>query len=335
MKYSSRIFLWGPIALLLILALTASARWWSVASDLSKRLDRMNGAHPVPGVTLRFASKTIGGFPFNVDAVLHDLEITVAGPRGPIAWKSENFAAHALTYGRAQWLLEAAGKQHLGWTTKDGKHHGLAFDIASLHASVIYDGDALSRFDLDLVGFNSPALDVARLQFHIRHNGAQIDVVGDVDSMRLSPPLRGVCGEEIGRVRFQGDLSNSAAFDSARSGRVTWQSGFDNWRAQGGRLYLAQGEFACSESNAFVQGQLGLDSAKRLRGLLTAQIAGFDKLREAVSHRAGAGTFIVSLLSQPQDPNPAHEGRVTVRAAFRDGMTWLGNTPVGINDPLY
>lgn len=335
MTYSSRLFLWGPLVLLLALALGTSGRWWWVANDLSKRLDAMNGHAPMPGVTLSFASKSIGGFPFNVDVVLHDMALTIDGPHGPIAWRAENFAAHALTYGRSQWIFEAAGHQRLSWKTKSGVAKSLAFEIGALHASAVFANDRLDRFDFDLIGFNSPALAIGRTQFHARRNPRtdQIDLVGSAEEMHLSPRLTGLCGELVDHIKFDGDLSNGNAFADTLAGIARWQSGFDAWHKRGGRFFLAQSELACGRSSVFAQGQLGLDDDKRPRGLLTAQIAGFGHLREAGGHFNSA--FTTALLNQPADPNPAQEGRITVRTAFRDGLTWLGNTPAGTNDPLY
>jgi hypothetical protein len=297
----------------------------------------MNGREVIPGVSLHFASKTVGGFPFRVDAVFKNFELGVIGPHGLIVYRAENFAGHALTYGRDQWIVEAAGKQQLRWTTKNGETVGLPFESGSLHASAVFRKETLDRFDLDLVGFDSAALNMARTQFHARHNpkADRIDVVVDVVELRLSPRLRGLCGEVVDHVKLDGDFSNAAAFAKAIAGDAKWQNGFDAWRAQGGRFFLAQSEIACGRSSAFVQGQLGLDEQKRPRGLLTAQMVGLGALSDGAEHGPPLGTFAKALLDQPRDPNPAQEGRVTVRAAFRDGITYLGNTPAGTNDPQY
>ncbi|HEX2592327.1 MAG TPA: DUF2125 domain-containing protein [Rhizomicrobium sp.] len=337
MKYSSRLFLWAPFVLLLALAVGVSARWYQVANALSAKLDTMNGREVIPGVSLHFASKTVGGFPFRVDAVFKNLELGMIGPHGLITWRAEDFAAHALTYGREKWIFEAAGKQRLSWTTRNGEPKGLPFESGSLHASAVFREAKLDRFDLDLVGFDSAALNAARIQFHARHNpkADRIDVVADVEEIHLSPPLRGLCGEVVDHVKLDGDFSNAAAFAKAITGDAKWQSGFDAWRSQGGRFFLGQSEIACGRSSAFVQGQLGLDAQKRPRGLLTAQLVGLGALGESAEHGPPLGTFAKALLDQPRDPNPAQEGRVTVRAAFRDGISYLGNTPAGTNDPQY
>jgi len=335
MNYSSRFFLWAPLALLLALALGVSARWWMVASDLPTKLDTLNGHETMPGVSIRFGSKSVSGYPFNVDTVFHDFTLTVKGPHGPIAWRAENFASHALTFGHPQWIFEAAGRQKLLWTDKKGRKRGLEFESGSLHASAVLKDGSLDRFDLDLVGFNSAALDIARTQFHARRNPSndQIDVVIDIDEAHLSPRLQGLCGETIDGIKLDGDFSNGSAFAKALAGNVSWQSGFDAWRRVGGRFFLAQSELACGKANVFSQGQLALDASKRPHGLLTARIAGFDGLM--MQHGQRPGTFASALLAQPRDPNPAKEGRVTVRAAFRDGVTYLGDSQAGTNDPLY
>jgi hypothetical protein len=337
MRYSSRFFLWAPFALLLALGLGVSARWWSVVHQLSAKLDAMNHHEVLPGVKLDFASKSLGGFPFNVDTLFHDLTVTLAGAHGPVTWHSENFASHALTFGGEHWIYEAAGHQRLTWTDSHGRHRGLAFEVGSLHASVSISDTRLERVDADLFGFDSPALAIAHTVFHARRNpGAdQLDMIVEMDEIHLSPPLRGSCGEIVDKLKIDGNFSNGSAFRAALAGGAPWQSGVDAWRKRGGRFFLSQGDFACGSSSAFVQGQIGLDDMKRPRGLLTAQIAGFAALRDGAAHANAKGTFVTALLNQSAEPNPAAEGRVTVRAAFRDGLTYLGNTPAGMNGPLY
>ncbi len=335
MKYSSRVFLWAPFALLMVLALAASARWWSVADDLSRRLDSANGHEISPGVRLHFAAKSISGFPFNVDAVFRDFELRVDGPHGPILWRAQNFAGHALTYGRNQWIFEAAGRQRLEWTTLSGDTKGLDFESGSLHASAILSEASLTRFDLDVIGFNSPAFASGRTQLHMRHRSDAIDVVMSADELRLSPQLRGLCGERIDRIAVGGDFSDASTFAGVLRAVSRWQDGIDRWRKAGGRFFLSDGSFVCGKTEAALQGQVALDEMKRPRGLVTAQIQRFSALRDAAARQGVEGTLANALINQPPEPNPEQEGRVTVRAAFRDGITYLGNTPAGTNDPLY
>src|SRR5215472_12638302 len=124
MRYSSRLFLYAPFVILLAIATAAMLRWRQLATEWETKLLAANrGEEIAPGVTLHFASEAISGFPFNLDAVLERPVFSVQSTRGPISLESEHFAIHALTYGRAQQIFEAAGKQILKWTDTEGGTH--------------------------------------------------------------------------------------------------------------------------------------------------------------------------------------------------------------------
>ncbi len=81
------------------------------------------------------------------------------------------------------WIFEAAGQQRLTWTTKAGAANSVGLPskigFAARQRRCIAGAAAESGFDLDLFGFNSPALAIARTQFHARRNPTadQIDIV--------------------------------------------------------------------------------------------------------------------------------------------------------------
>ena len=96
MKYSSRFFLYAPFGLFLAIALGVGIHWWLAASALSARLAAMNGREIVPGVTMRFASRIIAGFPFSLDTVFRGASFRVDTPHGPTEWRPEEFAMHRM-----------------------------------------------------------------------------------------------------------------------------------------------------------------------------------------------------------------------------------------------
>ena len=118
MRYSSRFFLYAPLAVVLLLFALAGGRWWSMASALSARLEAENGREIVPGVLFHFAAKRISGFPFSLDSELSDVTLAMGTATGTTVWHSEKFASHRLTYGRDETIFEAAGKQSLQWGGK-------------------------------------------------------------------------------------------------------------------------------------------------------------------------------------------------------------------------
>src|SRR5438477_11518857 len=167
MHYSNRLFLYAPFVVLLVLAAAAMLRWRQVADQWETELPPANRGHEItPGVSLHFDSEAIGGFPFNLDVVLVHMVLAVQSTRGPISLESERFAIHALTYGRAQQIFEAAGTQTVSWTDAEGATHRFVFVPGSLRASAIERDGQLARFDLDLDEFGSRALAAARAQFH-------------------------------------------------------------------------------------------------------------------------------------------------------------------------
>jgi hypothetical protein len=225
MKYSSRFFLYAPLAVFLILCVAASVTWWIKASALSDRLAAVNGREVMPGVTLAFAAKKIGGFPFNLDTEIRDFSVAVATPNGPTRWTAERFALHALTYGRDETIFEAAGRQRLEWTKEDGTRRTLDFAVGALRASAIVRSGSLSRFDLDLVGFGSKAFTAQRLQFHARQ---------DAKATQLFVTADGLTNCRHSTIRYSATVTIDKAFERLQLAEQSWSEAVASWRTAGG-----------------------------------------------------------------------------------------------------
>jgi hypothetical protein len=223
LTYSSRFFLYAPLGVFLALCVAASAAWWIKASDLSERLTAVNGHAVMPGVTVSFAAKKIGGFPFNLDTELTGFSVSVATPDGLTRWRSEKFAMHALTYGRDETIFEAAGKQRLEWD------HGRSLDFAvgALRASAILRGHALNRFDLDLIGFGSKAFTAQRLQFHVRQDGEALQIFAAADGLTH-------CRKNA--LRTEATVTGREALARLQKGEESWTAAIARWRAGGGSV---------------------------------------------------------------------------------------------------
>jgi len=336
MNYSSRFFLYAPFALLLAIAAVVGMQWWFAADALGKQLDAMNAREAMPGVTIRFAARSIGGFPFNLDAVFRDFRVTVATPHGPARWRAEHFALHALTYGRDETIFEAAGKQSLGWTDMKGRVHELPFETGSLHASAIESVGALSRFDLDIVGFGSPALTATRLQFHIRHvtNGNRLDVFASGDDIHLSPSLHGAFGDEVKLVALQGSIGAASTFDELRAGRADWHGAVEAWRNASGTLHADPFEIEGGGLDMVGHGDVSSDADHRPQGLLDFKITG---LTDWLAHSAPShpGGIAAALRDRAAKAGANEAGRMGAVLGARDGIVYLGDEPAGIVTPLY
>jgi hypothetical protein len=338
MKYSSRFFLFAPLGLFLTLFLGVGVHWWLAASALSKHLAALNGHEVVPGVTVRFSSRTIGGFPFTLDTVFRGISFRIDTPHGPAEWRPQEFAMHALTYGRDETIFEAAGKQELRWTKDNGSKRTLIFDVGALHASAIDDQAGLARFDLDLVGFGSKAFTAQRLQFHIRRDfpRATFDLVILADGVRFSPADSPGLGRQIAKARLEGAISHANAFDALRAGAERWTEAVERWRKSGGTLRVDSVWLKWREMTTIGHGALSLDDAHRPLGTLNFKITGMTDFQKCAAERHLARGPKTGLAGALLDRAAAgSSGPVDTVLGFAEGVVTLDSEPADTLAPLY
>lgn len=341
MKYSSRFFLYAPLVLFLALAVGAGANWWITADALSRKLDSLNGRPAMPGVTLGFSSKRISGFPFNLDVVFKDFRIKVETGHGPSSWTSQDFAIHALAYGREQMIFEAAGRQLLTWTDLERRHHVLPFEVGEWHASSIADKRGLERFDMDLIGFGSPALTMAHAQLHARLDPRRsaVDIVGEADSVRPSPVPSSLFGDTITQARLVASAMPSRSFDAIRSANASWESALETWRKAGGMLHIDDLELTLNRLGANGKGNLSLDPAHAVAGLIDFKVTNIQRLLDAASRShvdGGADRGIAAaLLVRAAKAGNSDAGLLSATLIFRDGVVSVGDVQATTEEPLY
>ncbi len=273
LNYSSRFWLFGPLALFLGLTAWAMGHWWVVADAVDNSLNAMNGHEAVPGITIHYGSKTISGFPFNIDVVFTDFSVSGEGAHGPFRWSTEKFALHRLTYGRVQDIYEAAGKQSLGWTDGGGRAHALSFLPGSLRASAIADEKGLLRFDLDMVdaaGHDGEGVPftAARTQLHMRRDpkADAMDLQVSGDEIKTQGNIANLFGDHITHLALYATLTRGAAFAPLLAGQKSWADAAADWQAHGGQVAVGPVQIASSglslTANAFS------DTGKDLTGVL-------------------------------------------------------------------
>jgi hypothetical protein len=234
MNYSSRFWLYAPLALFLGLAGWAMAYWWVVATALDRKLNALNGHEAIPGITLSYSTKTISGFPFNIDVVFTGFKVEGAGAHGPFAWHSERFALHALTYGAIRQIYEMAGQQSLSWQDGSGKLHHITFLPATMRASADLNAKGLNRFDLDIMGAGGKDSDgapftIARTQFHMRHDPKidALDIMISADQAKTS-------SLSFNSLSAYSTLSHGVALAPLLAGKQSWPQATAAWRTAGG-----------------------------------------------------------------------------------------------------
>ena len=269
MRYSSRFWLYAPLVLFLGLALWVMSHWWILAKDLEGKLTAMNGRQAIPGVTVSWASKTISGFPFRVDLVFTDLLGRAEGPGGPITWHSDRFALHALTYGRAQDIFEAAGPQTLSWTDADNARHQLSFLPASLRASASSSDHGLNRFDLDMMDAGGKDMDgaaftAARVQFHLRHDPKPDALDLMLSALEVKNPATPF-GDHLKKLEIYGRVTEGSSFARLLEGRSGWMDAMRAWKHRNGEIVTDKADI---ESTALTTKDPGPQLQPALRALL-------------------------------------------------------------------
>jgi hypothetical protein len=337
MNYSSRFFLYAPLALLLLIGAACGIYWWHVVGAVEKRLDAMQTREAMPGVTVHYGARTVSGFPFNLDVVFSDFRISVETGHGPFVWRTEKFALHALTYGADKTIFEAAGNQSFTWKDTEGHEHILPFEAGSLHASAIRNAGGLSRFDLELIAFGSPALTAAQIEFHVRHaaDGKSLDVFASGNGVHLSPRLRGAFGDELKLVALQGSVSQAAAFDDLRAGRSDWRTAVEAWRSKPGRLRVEPLEFNWANGPDMIgKGALSLDDGHRPEGIIDFKITGMPGWLARNMPMAPDG-FAAALRDRASKAGSSEGGRMGAVFGIQDSVMYLGDDPIGTATPLY
>jgi hypothetical protein len=268
MNYSSRFWLYAPLALFLGLAAWAMGHWWLAAKDLDQTLISLNGHQAIPGVRVTWGKQTISGFPFRLDVVFEDLTVQAGAPRGPVTWHSNHFALHSLTYGRDQDVFEAAGQQTLSWTDTTGTPHTLTFLPATLHASAIRDGRGLSRFDLDMLDAGGKNADganftIGRAQFHLRRNlkSETLDLMLSAVEAKGPTPF----GDHIRSMEIYGRITAGNAFGRLLAGKAGLMDALMAWRHDRGQFVA---EKASLNSSALTTNAAGSELEPGLRALL-------------------------------------------------------------------
>ena len=276
MNYSSRFWLFAPVAVFLALGAVAMAHWYVVAGAVEKKLDAANGHEIAPGITLSFAKKSVSGFPFNIDIVFEKFAVEGEGAHGPFRWTSEKFALHRLTYGRTQDIYEAGGNQTLNWTDGGGRSHGLNFLSAMLHASAVADAKGLARFDLEAVdagGHDSEGVTftAADTQIHFRRDPKTdaVDLQVSGSEITAQANIAGLFGDHITRISVYATLSRGSAFAPLLAGTGSWAQAAADWRAKGGQAVMGPVEIKSAglNLNATAFPDAGGDLASLLDGL--------------------------------------------------------------------
>jgi hypothetical protein len=292
MTYSNRIFMYGPVSLLLLIAILYSVFWRVEADTMSARLDRANGGEVAPGVSFSFAQKSVGGFPFRLDVLLSGVAFAYRSGGAQISWRSDRLALHRMAYARNQFIFEADGTQSFTWTPQpNSMPETLSVTPETARASAILTAGRLVRFDLDVwrprgsektprgpeMGFAAD-----RAQFHaLARRNNTLDLVMQIDNGSAGPAgIPQTLHASLPLIDCRATLDKAGMFVGLETGTEDVSHAMEQWRNAMGAIDVTSLALNWPDAHAVLRGNLALDGDDRLAGALRGETAGEKSTRE-------------------------------------------------------
>ena len=352
MNYSHRIWIWGPVGVLLLIVAAYCGFWFWAKDRVSDWLDAANGREIMPGVTFAFAEKEVGGFPFRVDVVLGGVTFQHLAPEGETAWRAEKLAFHLLPYDFDHYIFEVAGLQSIARPPeKPGRPARILYVTPQIaRASALTDGHRVTRVDIDLdnVFVEDATLDApagrnarfGRIQLHFRADPDDtVDAALRIDAANIGPGFTPPLGPDLKLFLISGKLTQAQALQHLRHGEDSFYAAAERWRTAKGVLSLTDFQFQWGGVGAEAKGRMTFDDLHRVKGKITAHVAGYDAL-VAAARRMGEindteSTLANAALSAMARLSGDAQGRLPVTFSFHDGKFKVGPITAAHLDPVY
>jgi hypothetical protein len=284
MSYSNRIFFYGPVGLLLLVAILYSVFWRVQADTLSARLDRANGGEVIPGIVFAFAEKSVGGFPFRLDVVLSGVTFSHHAPEGETAWRTEQLAVHALSYNRNRFIFEVTGLQSFARPPlQPGTVPRVTYVTPAIaRASAIFAAGRLTRVDVDLWGIQAKEATLGanpkdtftadRAQLHLlARPDNTIDMVVQIANAHIGAGYTGIVELALPTLALTGKLTQAQNLAPLASGQSSVADALSTWHNNAGLLSVSDLALNWGDAHADLKGDLTLDEQARLSGTLAGE----------------------------------------------------------------
>ena len=266
--------------LVLLLLGVAASVWWLVASSLAeKEFDQAIAAEASRGRAWSCGERSIGGFPFRIEAECRQAKLIILGER-PITITASRVMALSQIYQPRLMLIEIAAP--LSLVSSEGHSTDMNWSIfrASVHLETPVTADRISLEAKDVViksTAQNETAHLAQIETHIRkrpvETGTPIDVEFAADVAKAS--LDSIAGAPLD-AHIAGRINQGVAL-LERSGT----NAIETWRKADGKLILDQLTVNRGEQNLNVTGTISLDEQRRPTGKVDVAATGLrDLLKE-------------------------------------------------------
>lgn len=336
-KKRSRIWLYLPFILLLVLTLLWSAGWFWIRDRAGSEMDAWLGREAAAGRNWTCADRRILGFPFRLELQCASLSLA----RADGGFRVGQTSAVLQVYQPRHVLLQASGPFHaeqgdlagdVDWKSLQASFHGASDGF--VRGSVVVDAPKgrVTGADPGAIDFSTE-----HLELHARPTPARFASEGAVDvSLRLSrgvfPQLDPLVGNtDPADVALDSTITRATVL---RTGQVARE--LENWRQAGGRLEVAALSVVKGERRLQAKGEVGLDAAHRPDGQFELRAAGLEGIiGQVMGQKLGAergaliGNLVGQLLGglQRREPQTAGDGVAEVPAVAKTGQSPLKPMP--------
>ena len=301
-KPRSRVGLFLPYVLLLLLAVAWSAGWFWARGRAQSEMDAWLAREAAAGRNWTCTDRSIAGYPFR-------LELRCASVK--LARSDGGFTLGPITvvvqvYDPRHGVLQAAGPFHaeqddligdVTWTALEASFHGASDGF--VRASLVVDAPKGS-----VKGAEPEPIDFAirHLEAHARPTPGRFETEGAVDlSLRVAqaaiPKLDALTG-----APDPADIALDATLERATSLRTgTIAREFEAWRQADGGLDIALLSLVKGPRRLQLKGEIGIDEAHRPAGQLDLRAAGLEAvIGQIMGQRLGRdrGALLGNLVGQ-------------------------------------
>ena len=335
-KPPSRIGLYAPFAVLLVLILGWSGVWIALRREAQARMDQAVASLERAGYQIGWKERDIGGYPFRMDVTLTDLEA-----REPSGWAlaAPKLEGEAYLFAPTHWLVAAPD----GLTFVRPEAGPVKVSGKLVRASLSHFGQRPPNFDFEGVGltfqpgagaqpFSLSAAD--RVEFHLRAGpDDQGGVFFEVDNgkARLAGLFARIAGDKPISITWNATLSKMSAFDGK-----DWPEAVRRWVDAGGQMSVRRAGLTAGEaligSNS---GTLTVGPDGRLRGVLDVTLRQAPRALGAMGESGVMPRETAEAAAAVARAREGADQEAHATLDFQAGRTTLGPVAIGPAPKVY
>ncbi len=346
------------VAVAAAVALVYGGYWSYLAGQVETGVEHWFAERTSEGLKAGYASLRVGGFPFQLVAVIEAPEL--AAPKGlkPWSWKGPALVLKARPWRLTRVRVSAPGRHHFT-VTRGGSRAAFTVGAGKLELKLKHRGVATGRAMLSVRevtlrdAYEKAVAGVAAADFIVERPGRAddggpggpapaVDFLAQAEGVSYpAAPVRGL-GRTTARLVVQVSVTGQAddGPGSQLGPRKFGAEAMARWRDSGGTLEVKR--FALNHGPLTLDGDgtLALDDRMRPIGAFTLRVKGFE---EALDRLAGAGVIkpypaalvktVMKSLARKQGVPGGEELKVPL--SLQDGRLYVGPVALAKLPPIH